>query len=99
MGKKRTLSLFFFLCLMVLALPRIGYSVSALDGFNPDANGFVYSIVVQSDGKILIGGDFTTIGGVTRNRIARLNPDGSLDTTFNPNANGVCLVHRGAVGR
>src|SRR5205814_4817635 len=51
-------------------------------------------IVTQTDGKILIGGDFTTLspnGGaaVTRNRIARLNPDGTLDMAFNPNANGV----------
>jgi uncharacterized delta-60 repeat protein len=30
---------------------------------------------------------FSTIGGQTRNRIARLNADGTLDTTFNPNAN------------
>ena len=50
-------------------------------------------MVVQPDGKILIGGDFTTLapnGGatVTRNRIARLNPDGTLDTAFNPKANG-----------
>ena len=49
-------------------------------------------VVVQPDGKILLGGDFTTLspnGGaaVTRNRIARLNPDGTLDTAFNPNAN------------
>ena len=42
---------------------------------------------MQADGKILIGGGFTTIGGVARNYIARLNPDGSLDTGFNPNAN------------
>ena len=41
---------------------------------------------MQADGKILIGGGFTTIGGVTRNRIARLNADGTLDTGFNPNA-------------
>ena len=66
---------------------------SALDGFDPNANGTVYVVVVQPDGKILIGGDFTTLspnGGaaVTRNRIARLNPDGTLDTAFNPNANG-----------
>src|SRR6187200_1525202 len=65
----------------------------AVDGFNPNANGIVWVIVVQPDGKILIGGDFTTLapnGGtaVTRNRIARLNPDGTLDTTFDPNANG-----------
>jgi uncharacterized delta-60 repeat protein len=65
---------------------------SALDGFDPNANGAVNVVVVQPDGKILLGGDFTTLspnGGaaVTRNRIARLNPDGTLDTAFNPNAN------------
>jgi len=37
---------------------------------------------VQSDGKILVGGGFTTIGNTTRARIARLNSDGSLDSTF-----------------
>ena len=68
---------------------------SALDGFDPNANGIVRVVVVQPDGKILIGGDFTTLspnGGaaVTRNRIARLNPDGTLDPAFNPNANGAC---------
>src|SRR5437899_8961708 len=65
---------------------------SALDGFDPNANDSVYVAVVQPDGKILIGGNFTTLspnGGaaVTRNHIARLNPDGTLDA-FNPNANG-----------
>jgi uncharacterized delta-60 repeat protein len=65
---------------------------SALDGFDPNANGTVRVVVVQPDGKILIGGDFTSLspnGGaaVTRNHIARLNPDGSLDTAFDPNAN------------
>src|SRR5438874_323271 len=64
---------------------------SALDGFDPNANGTVRVVVVQPDGKILIGGDFTTLspnggGAVTRNRIARLNPDGTLDNAFNPNA-------------
>ena len=65
---------------------------SALDGFDPNANGLINAIVVQPDGKVLIGGDFTTLapnGGptVTRNHIARLNLDGTLDAAFNPNAN------------
>ncbi|HEX7518067.1 MAG TPA: hypothetical protein VF345_12390 [Chthoniobacterales bacterium] len=64
----------------------------ALDGFDPNANGAVYVVVVQPDGKILLGGEFTTLSptygvAVTRNHIARLNPDGTLDTAFNPNAN------------
>ena len=46
------------------------------------ANAAVWSIAIQSDGKILIGGFFTTYNGTTRNRIARLNADGSIDTTF-----------------
>ena len=66
---------------------------SALDGFDPNANGTIRVVVVQPDGRILIGGDFTMLspnGGaaVTRNHIARLNPDGTLDTAFDPNANG-----------
>ena len=65
---------------------------SPLDGFDPSANGLVRTIVVQPDGRILIGGDFTTLapnGGasVARNYLARLNPDGTVDPTFNPNPN------------
>ncbi len=59
----------------------------SLDGsFNPGtgANGIVYSVVCQPDGKVLIGGAFTNVYDITisRNRIARLNADGSLDFTF-----------------
>ncbi len=78
------------LCLLLTAAAR-GQSV--LDGFDPNANGTVRVVVVQADGKILIGGLFTALspnGGapVTRNNIARLNTDGTLDSAFNPNANG-----------
>ncbi len=45
-------------------------------------NGVVAALAVQSDGKILIGGDFTSFNGTARNRIARLNSDGTLDTAF-----------------
>jgi uncharacterized delta-60 repeat protein len=66
---------------------------SALDGFDPGANGTVFAAAVQPDGKILVGGTFTTLGGggtgtTTRNRIARLNVSGSLDAGFDPGANG-----------
>jgi uncharacterized delta-60 repeat protein len=64
---------------------------SALDGFKPSVNIWVYVVVVQPDGKILIGGEFTSVGGVARNHIARLNPDGTLDTAFDPNINGHVL--------
>lgn len=45
---------------------------------------YVYSMALQADGKVLIGGIFITHNGTARNRIARLNSDGSLDASFNP---------------
>jgi uncharacterized delta-60 repeat protein len=59
--------------------------------FNPGADGppppSVRTIAVQPDGKILVGGYFSTLGGQTRNCIGRLNADGTLDTSFKPSAN------------
>ena len=45
-------------------------------------NSQVSEILLQTDGKIMIGGSFTTVSGVSRNGIARMNADGTLDTTF-----------------
>ena len=50
-------------------------------------NFFVWPTTVQSDGKILVGGGFTTLNGsgAVPDRLLRLNSDGTLDTTFNTN--------------
>ena len=40
------------------------------------------TVAMQPDGKVLIGGGFTVYNGAVVNRLARLNTDGSLDTTF-----------------
>jgi uncharacterized delta-60 repeat protein len=40
-------------------------------------------IVPQPDGKILVGGEFTSYSGVTSNRIIRLDTGGTIDNTFN----------------
>jgi uncharacterized delta-60 repeat protein len=45
--------------------------------------GSVYAIAVQPDLKILIGGSFTSVNGTNAYHVARLSPDGSLDTNFN----------------
>ncbi len=132
-------------------------AAQAEDAFNPGANGAVYAMAVQPDGKILVGGGFTGLGAAParrratasggsmpdgiarhqlqsgrerrssmpwrcsrtgrswsaatsrrsaavaparrpRNHIGRLNPDGSLDTTFNPGANSARLCHGRAAG-
>jgi uncharacterized delta-60 repeat protein len=54
-------------------------------GNNLLANGTVRAITIQTDGEILIGGDFTSVDGVTVNHLARLNADGTLDTAFATN--------------
>ena len=73
------------------------HAQSPLDGFNPGANNSVHALAVQPDGKIVVGGDFTMLGGggagtTARSRIARLNPDGSLDPAFNPGADASVLA-------
>ena len=55
---------------------------SAVDGFVPQANLPVRALALQDDGKIVVGGDFSTMNFQTRLRLARLHPDGNLDTAF-----------------
>jgi uncharacterized delta-60 repeat protein len=74
---------------------RIAMSTITTDTtFDPNTSNTVYALAVQSDGKIVLGGNFTFLQAdsaptiITRNNIARVNSDGSLDATFDPNANG-----------
>lgn len=66
-------------------IARLNTDGSLDDTFNPGtgASDVVRTTSIQSDGKIVIGGNFTSYNGTTKNRIARLNVDGSLDNTFN----------------
>jgi len=58
--------------LLILALAGQARAQSVLDNFDPNANGAVSALVVQPDGKILIGGNLPF-------SIARLNQPGTLD--------------------
>ena len=57
-------------------------SVDASFVYGTGFNGIVFSIAIQSDGKILVGGSFTDYNGTPASRIIRLNSDGSVDTSF-----------------
>jgi uncharacterized delta-60 repeat protein len=85
--RKKTALLLFSVAVLLVGGAPAARAQSALDGFDPNANDTISVVVVEPDGKILLGGSFTMVLGVTRNHIARLNPDGTLDTAFNPNAN------------
>lgn len=86
---------------------RVGDDGSVDMGFDPSPNFRVFSTRQQPDGKVLLSGDFTALepnGGAltTRNHIARVNANGTLDTGFNPDApdfetNSVALQADGKV--
>ena len=44
----------------------------------------IRALLVQPDGKILIAGNFLAVNGIARGRVARLNANGTLDTSFDP---------------
>jgi uncharacterized delta-60 repeat protein len=56
---------------------------------DPGLNATARGVAVDSAGRVLVTGNFTTAGGATRSRLARFLPTGVLDTTFvDPNLNG-----------
>ena len=55
------------------------------DNLNGGFDNSINAIAIQSDGKILVGGTFTDLGGNGRNRLVRLNSDGTEDTNFYSN--------------
>jgi uncharacterized delta-60 repeat protein len=67
--------------------------------FNPGAgaDGNVLAVAVQPDGRVLVGGEFTTMNNTNRVRLARLNGDGKLDLSFDPGIDGVNAAVRAIV--
>ena len=53
-----------------------------VDAFNPGTDGLIHAIAVQPDGKILVGGQFTVLGGLEHTNLARLNKDGTVDLSL-----------------
>ncbi|MCX6824462.1 MAG: DUF5011 domain-containing protein [candidate division SR1 bacterium] len=71
----------------VLRLNTDGSIDHSFAGYRFSQNGgagtvWIYALAVQNDGKILIGGQFNTYGGVGANGIIRLNTNGTIDTGF-----------------
>jgi len=69
-------------------LARVNTDGSLDENFDPNAFGGVGAVCVDSNGKYLVGGAFSSINGQTRTNLARLNADGTLDTSFAPTPNG-----------
>jgi len=69
---------------------NVGHNLGGTTMFNLPS---VYSVLLQPDGKIVVGGQFsfviTPTGTVNRSRVARFNSDGTLDPTFDPGVGAV----------
>lgn len=75
-----------FLCITIALqaqLPVIDYSFSAVP---PQT--VVNKVIVQPDGKILVGGGFNNYAGSGKNNLVRLNSDGTVDASFNTLGSG-----------
>jgi uncharacterized delta-60 repeat protein len=64
-------------------LARLNEGGTLDSDFTFDANDWVFKILPAGGGKFYVAGRFTTLGGQTANRIARLNSDLTRDNTFN----------------
>ncbi len=84
-------------------LARLNANGTVDPSFDPSVNGDVDTITVLSDGSLFVGGDFTSVqvggaaliggsfanvGGTAAPNLARLNADGSFDSSFLANADG-----------
>ncbi len=85
-------------------LARLNADGTVDPAFDPNPSGHAFplapvrAMLLQADGRIVVGGAFTAFqpGGagatITRNRLARLNADGTVDPTFDPNVDNVVLA-------
>lgn len=88
-------------------IARINLSTMTIDSTFNTTTGFVNTedvqmMVLQPDGKLIVGGQFTSYKGSTYNRIIRLNSDASIDTSFNPGtgftgSSGTIRIYRNCI--
>lgn len=76
---------------VIRLLPNGNLDTSFSIGTNPD--GTPNLLVLQPDGKVLVGGDFTTFNAITSNKLIRLNSNGSVDTSFSVGTGFVGTVY------
>jgi len=74
------------------SVAKLDFLTAARDpGFDAQvqSSGAVYAIARQPDGKVIVGGDFWFAGGLPRQNLARINPDGTLDPFWSPDPDGI----------
>jgi hypothetical protein len=70
---------------------KLNTTIGQNDNSFVKVGGTVYTVVPIPSGGWYIGGDFTTVNGIVRNRLARINADGTLHA-FDPNMSSTVLA-------
>lgn len=67
----------------IKGLARLNLNGSVDTGFSASTrqDDYPLCVAIQADGQILIGGSFTNVSGISKSYLARLNPDGTLEST------------------
>lgn len=71
-----------------LANGAVDATYGSVNGVSFSGTGSALCMALQNDGKLVVGGSFTTIGGVSKSYLARINADGTIDTGFTATLNG-----------
>ena len=80
-----------------LFLARLNAGGTIESTFHAGTDGGIYAVAIQADGRILVGGDFWELGYFydpgtwqpqPHRTLARVNADGTVDTTFAPAVDG-----------
>jgi streptogramin lyase len=79
------------------SIARLDPTTGSADSFDPNAGHFldfpsVRAIAVQADGRLLVCGNFTVIGGLPRFGFARLDATTGLADSFDPNPNSISVL-------
>ncbi|HTF81323.1 MAG TPA: delta-60 repeat domain-containing protein, partial [Cytophagales bacterium] len=80
-----------------IARLHVDGSLDETFGLSTGANNTINAMFVQEDGRVVIGGSFTSVNGKTMNYVSRLNSEGSLDPTINVAIGPNNVVHTLAV--
>ena len=70
----------------------VGLTGSLNTSFTGQLTGTVAALLTQADGKLLVGGTFSALNGVSRTNLLRLNLDGTLDMAFASNVPDVTAL-------
>jgi trimeric autotransporter adhesin len=88
-------ALLFLLASMMVIAPHAPHGQVLLQQPNLTMDGIVKATAIDSRGRVVFGGTFTHVNGQPLSRLARLNTDLTLDTTWNPNVVGDSSVANG----